>query len=277
MRHLRLKPLLRSGDICHVAISQIADSDPPGLHSHDFLEIFLILEGEGWHFINGKKISLGKGDFVFIRAPDRHGFLACPGVRMRLLNVAFLSSWFRHFRFLLPRQAARWMQGAMPPTIRLPAGAREALERRGLDLLLDEAPRHRELAQFCLEAFGFLERRRKKNIFAPDWLALSVAAMDEPENLRKTIAYFQRRAGRSPEHFARLCRLHFGVSPTELLNQARIRGAKRKLLESDAKVIDIGYDCGFENLGYFHRTFLRLSGFTPRHWRLKNSALTVPR
>jgi AraC-like DNA-binding protein len=186
------------------------------------------------------------------------------------------ASWLAR-AFLLPRQAARWMQGAMPPTIRLPAGAREALERRGLDLLLDEAPRHRELAQFCLEAFGFLERRRKKNIFAPDWLALSVAAMDEPENLRKTIAYFQRRAGRSPEHFARLCRLHFGVSPTELLNQARIRGAKRKLLESDAKVIDIGYDCGFENLGYFHRTFLRLAGFTPRHWRLKNSALTVPR
>jgi AraC-like DNA-binding protein len=101
--------------------------------------------------------------------------------------------------------------------------------------------------------------------------------MAEPGNLQNDLAYFQRRAGRSPEHLARLCRRCFGVPPTELLNRARIRHAKRRLLESDAKVIDIGYDCGFQNLGYFHRTFLRLAGCTPRRWRLTNSALTVPR
>ena len=245
------------------------------------MEVFVILDGTGWHFINGKKLLLKKGDFVFIRASDCHGFVARAGENMRLLNVAFLSSWFTRFRALLPAQTtvSRWMKGKMPPSVFLSGGLREALERRGLDLILSKSPRHFGVAQFCLEAFGYLESRplSKGTLSAPEWLAKCVAALDEPENLQKDLAYFQRKAGRSPEHLARLCRLHFGVPPTELLNRARIGYAKRRLLESDAKVIDVGYDCGFKNIGYFHRTFLRLSGGTPRHWRLKNFAVTVPR
>lgn len=281
MRRLRLNPLLAPGDVCHAAIGAIVNCDPPELHGHDFMEVFLILEGTGWHFINGRKLALKKGDFVFIRRSDCHGFMTCAGDPLRMLNIAFPCSWFAHFRVLLPRPTAvsRWMKSRLPPTLGLPAAARESLERRGLDLMFARSPRHVGLAQFCLEAFGFLEDRARseKDVAPPDWLARCVDAMAQPENIREDLAYFQRRAGRSPEHFARASRRCFGVPPTELLNRARIRQAKQRLLESDAKVIDVGYDCGFNNLGYFHRTFLRLAGCTPRRWRLRNSALTVPR
>lgn len=281
MRRLRLNPFLAPGDICHVAVATVVNTDPPVVHGHDFMEVFLVLEGAGRHFINGRKLALKQGDFVFIRQPDCHGFMTPVGETLRVLNIAFPCPWFTRFRTLLPRPAtvSRWLRSTLPPTLHLPAAARESLEQRGLDLMFGKAPRHVGLAQFCLEAFDFLENRlhAEKEVSPPEWLTRCLAAMAEPENMREDLAYFQRRAGRSPEHLARMCHRCFGVPPTELLNRARVRHAKRRLLESDAKIIDVGYDCGFNNLGYFHRTFLRLAGCTPRRWRLRNSALTVPR
>ena len=281
MRRLLLNPLLARGDVCHAAIGSVLESSTPSLHGHDFMEVFLIVEGSGWHFINGKKVPLKKGDFTLIRRSDCHGFTTRADERMRMLNVAFPCAWFTRFRALLPWQAtvARWMRSPLPPTAWLPAGARESVEQRGLDLMFGKPPRHIGLARFCLEVFGFLQSRPRSRaqVSPPEWLAQSIAAMGQPENLQKNLAYFQHRAGHSPEHLARMCRHCYGVPPTEMLNRARIRHAKRRLLESDAKVIDIGYDCGFNNLGYFHRTFLRLAGCTPRGWRLKNLALTAPR
>ena len=251
------------------------------MHTHDFLEIFLILEGQGWHHINHKKVALKAGDLAFIRVRDRHGFTARADERMRLMNVAFTPAWFSNFRKLLPdsSQIAKWLNSPLPSSVRLPDPVREAMDRRGLDLLLAQSPRQIGLAQFCLEAFRLLAEPSEASLQTevPEWLAHGIAAMDLPQNLLHDLDYFQHLAGRSPEHFARLSRVHFGVPPRELLNRARVRYAQRRLLESDAKVIDVAYDCGFKNLGYFHRTFLRLSGFTPRAWRLKNFAATVPR
>jgi AraC family cel operon transcriptional repressor len=280
MPRIRLKPLLVPGDVCHVAISTITGNGFFRLHSHDFVEVFLILEGTGLHSINGKILPLTMGDLVFIRAPDCHDFASNSRDGMRLLNVAFLFPWFASFRSILPEQktVSLWMTRKMPPTVHLSGGTRESLKRKGDDLILSKSPRHFGLAQFCLEAFGVLQSPllSKTELSAPEWLIKCTAAMDRPENLQKKLSHFQQMAGRSPEHFARLCRFYFGVPPTELLNQARIRYAKRKLLESNAKILDIAYDCGFENVGYFHRVFLRLSGLTPRYWRFKHRSITVP-
>lgn len=278
MKRLRLDTLLPAGDVCHVAIGTIVETDRPSLHTHDFMELFLILEGEGLHWINGRKIALRPGDLVLIRRKDGHGFTSEVDDRLRLLNVAFPCAWFDKFRALLPAPGgiARQLRDRMPPSAHLAAGARQALEHRGLDLMLARGPRHVDLARFCFEALAFLEKDGATPAPPPGWLAASVGAMDSAEDLRERLAFFQRRAGRSAEHFARECLRCYGAPPTEMLNRARIRRAKRRLLESDAKVIDVALDCGFNNLGYFHRTFLRLAGCTPRRWRLRNLTQAFP-
>jgi AraC family cel operon transcriptional repressor len=281
MIRLRIKGFLELGDACHVAVASIVNRAPPEPHGHDFMEIFLIVEGTGWHFINGKRVPLRTGDLVLIRRSDWHNLATRGAESLRLLNVAFPSDWFSRLRTVLPRSTrlTRWLCDPLPPAIHLSQARSEALEQRGLDLLVSKAPRHAALASFCLEAIRLLENRTEsgRTDAAPEWLATWAATLNDPVHLREPLGWFQHRAGRSAEHLARECRRHFGAPPSELLNQARIRQAKRRLLESDAKVIDVALDCGYQNLGYFHRTFLRLAGSTPRHWRLKNLALTVPR
>jgi AraC-like DNA-binding protein len=47
----------------------------------------------------------------------------------------------------------------------------------------------------------------------------------------------------------------------------RINLAKRILQESDAKVTDVAFECGFQHLGLFNSIFKRNTGTTPSKWR----------
>ena len=250
-------------------------------HGHDFFEIFLIVEGGGWHRVNETRIPLAEGDLVFIRPRDIHCFIAGPAGGMSLANVAFPAGWFGRFRSLHPDEKGLepWLLPELPPMTSLSPAERISLDQILFALAPANGPRHLLLIRFCLEAFAMLEAKGSSpgRASLPPWLKKCVEAMEAPENIRREIGWFQGLAGRSPEHLARLCRRHFGVPPTELLNRSRIRHAQRMLLQGDGKVIEVAYDCGFENLGYFHRVFRRLSGCTPRHWRLRHPAITVPR
>jgi len=279
MRQLLIAPILPKGDVCHVAKTVFKPGETSMEHDHDFFEIFLVQEGTGWHGVNGRRIAIRSGNLVLIRPADRHSFTLEAGRCLSLTNVAFPVAWFEHIGHLwpYPREIAKWTRASSPPMAIASATERAGLEQALLNLAPAAGPRHLLLARFCIEALQLLRPKGKEAPACPPWLEECVLAMEKPENLQRDLLHFQRLAGRSPEHLARLCRAHFGLSPTELLNRARIRHAQRRLLQSEAKVVDIAYDCGFENLGYFHRVFSRLSGCTPRHWRLRHPASAIPR
>jgi AraC-like DNA-binding protein len=73
--------------------------------------------------------------------------------------------------------------------------------------------------------------------------------------------------GCSERHFRRLYREFFGTSLVQRQIELRIRVAKRLLQETDRKVIDVAWECGFHHLGLFNATFKRLAGLTPSDWR----------
>jgi AraC-like DNA-binding protein len=47
----------------------------------------------------------------------------------------------------------------------------------------------------------------------------------------------------------------------------RINEAQQLLQETELGISEIAYRVGFENLSYFNRSFKRISGKTPRHFR----------
>ena len=223
-------------------------------------------------------MQLEIGDLIFIRPADQHAFEVGEGGRMTFINVAFLMNWFDRFRRLWPQPGVpvRWLKQTSPPAVRLDAADRESLEQAAAVLAATQAPRHLALARFCLEACTLLARPAELRTPCPLWLLRVVAAMESAEAGEKALAHFQRMAGRTPEHFSRTCRRYYGLTPSSLLNRTRVRQAQAQLVNTDAKVIDVAYGCGFTNLGYFNRQFLRFSGCTPRAWRRRHAA-AVPR
>ena len=58
-----------------------------------------------------------------------------------------------------------------------------------------------------------------------------------------------------------------GTSFIEYLNEYRLTMASRLLLSSDASILDIANEVGFDNLSYFNRLFKKRFLTTPSNYR----------
>lgn len=76
-----------------------------------------------------------------------------------------------------------------------------------------------------------------------------------------------RAAYISPFHFNRIFHSVVGIPPGHFLSALRIQAAKRLLVQSEKKVIDICYDVGFTSPGTFSRRFRDYVGLSPNHLR----------
>ncbi|MEO7599317.1 MAG: helix-turn-helix domain-containing protein, partial [Opitutus sp.] len=112
----------------------------------------------------------------------------------------------------------------------------------------------------------------------PTWLRGVMSDLQDPALLAEPIAKWQKRAGVSPEHFARTCRRCLGESPTVLLNRARVESIKLRLRLGDEKVTALALEAGFQNVSFFYRCFRRFADCTPKEWAAQHAAaVTVPR
>ncbi|MEO0971448.1 MAG: helix-turn-helix transcriptional regulator [Pseudomonadota bacterium] len=69
-------------------------------------------------------------------------------------------------------------------------------------------------------------------------------------------------------HLDRLFRGVLGLSPMSYLAALRIDAAKRQLVTTDNRIIDICYSVGYTSLGSFGKRFQRMVGFSPRQLRV---------
>jgi AraC-like DNA-binding protein len=70
-----------------------------------------------------------------------------------------------------------------------------------------------------------------------------------------------------PQYFCRRFRASTGMTFTEYVCRCRVEKAKELLAASSARISDIAFDCGFQSIPYFNRTFKRYTGVSPRAWR----------
>ena len=74
------------------------------------------------------------------------------------------------------------------------------------------------------------------------------------------------------DYIGQLFKKATGTNISNYINMRRIERAKKLLIETDSKIIDIGYHVGFETLVHFHRQFKKSTAMTPQEYR-KNVSL----
>jgi AraC family L-rhamnose operon regulatory protein RhaS len=65
-----------------------------------------------------------------------------------------------------------------------------------------------------------------------------------------------------------------GATPMEYLFRIRMERAKTLLRETDIKIIDIAFDCGYGTSQYFANTFKQATGSTPSEYRMLSGSLS---
>lgn len=124
--------------------------------------------------------------------------------------------------------------------------------------------------------FGEIKRQRlyiqKKS--------LSASRLRQEEQMEAVIGFIKKKysenitledmaatANLSPKYFCRLFKDTTGRSPIEYLNWFRVNMACTCLRDSQDKLSDIAYNCGFNDFSYFIKIFRRYKGITPLKYR----------
>lgn len=104
---------LFNGKNFHVFIYNKTES-ACGLHQHDYYEFTLVLTGRYYREINGKRVLLERGDFVFVPLGSHHQSFYEFG-STRILNVG-ISKRFLNSTTALSCRSVSWHRRSIAPT-----------------------------------------------------------------------------------------------------------------------------------------------------------------
>ncbi|MBL8993185.1 MAG: helix-turn-helix domain-containing protein [Spirochaetia bacterium] len=264
---LRLRTFVPKGKWFHFGRSKIETDATSKDHTHaDFDEIFIVQRGEGVHHINGKKIRLAGGSIVFMRAKDRHSFSG----KMIWTNIAFTAGHAPRLIQTYSLKTPDLGRGRMPHHAKV---SEAALERLAVRLQgLQEGSRLRlPLDLFLLELLDLVFSEKKSEAPGkeglPTWLSQAVNTLSAPEHFRHGTRGLISLTGKSPEYLARAVRRWYGKTPTDLVNEARLRWAGSALETTNQQIAEIAEACGYESVPYFYEVFREKYRLTPQRYR----------
>ena len=232
------------------------------LHTHDYFEIFIVLNDFITHYINGNKYELYKNTLVFIRPEDAHYF-ATNGSGS-FLNIAFSSKIFSLIDNLLEIDD-------YSPCI-IPHGTANDIvnDINAISASISEKSEiSRNLKRIIVNILSLFGHNTEKNNH-PQWFAELLNKINQPENFTQGLALIYEFSGKSHEHTTRSFRKYLNMTPTEYLNNLKLNFAKNLLITSDISVTDVCFSSGFNDTSYFYIQFKKHYNCSPKDYRLKH-------
>lgn len=102
---------------------------------------------------------------------------------------------------------------------------------------------------------------------AEDKLKRIIAFIDENYTSDISREGLAASIGMSPDHLSRLFMSYTGEKIQHYINDLRIMEARKLLIDTDMRIIDIAFAVGYENLATFNRLFHKITGLTPSDFR----------
>ncbi|KIS44819.1 transcriptional regulator ChbR [Kosakonia radicincitans] len=254
---------LFNGKNFHVFIYNKIES-ASGLHQHDYYEFTLVLTGRYYQVINGKRVLLERGDFVFIPLGSHHQSVYAFGAT-RILNVGISKPFFeQHYLALLPfcfvaSQAYRTSNAFMAyvETVIASLNFRE----NGLDEFIETV---------TFYVINRLRHYREEPVMddVPQWLKSTIETMhDKTQFGENALENMIQLAGKSQEYLTRATRRYYRKTPMQIINEIRIDFAKKQLEMTNYSVTDIAWEAGYSSPSLFIKTFKKMTAFTPNNYR----------
>ncbi len=244
-------------------------------HWHANLELVRVLKGELQLTLDGRSYPVREGEVAIINSETVHGATPrdceyeCIVFNLAFLKTgngvcdAFLDNLLSHAAFLSERPTA-------PTVVALVQRVFEAIGENdegyafrvvgNMQTLLGELWRTGEFSSHLPPSFVHDEKKVLKLKAALKYIRESFAKDITLEDMAAV-------AGLSSKYFCKFFKDLTGTTPVSYLTTYRIERATRKLLSTDHSVTQIAYDCGFNDLSYFIKTFKAAKGVSPKEYR----------
>ncbi len=244
-------------------------------HYHDYYELFLLLEGQAVHCVNGKRIPLGRGDLVLIRPNDCHDYVPKAGKTFSMLNITFTAETANELLCYLGDGFCnnRLLDAPLPPMRTLTDASFDyIIGQMSAIRAIDTADRPRIKTAIRILLFRILTRffgtaSEESDTGLPQWLAQLCAEMRRNGNFIHGIERMLSLTDKSREHVSRSIKKHLGLTLSEFINDLRLNFIANTLQNSNHGVADIVFESGFGNLSWAAELFRKKYGVTMSQYR----------
>jgi AraC family L-rhamnose operon transcriptional activator RhaR len=242
-------------------------------HTHDFIEIAFVLQGQALHRSATGSATIGRASVALVRPGSWHAY-----ERLHALTVVNLyiapELLHRELSWILdyPALASALLRGgASTGSI-----SEEALERASVWLLQLETqpPPRRRPTLLGLTACVLAELVDARLTGAPpvarassSFVRRAMALLADDPSRPWTIEALAIETRISASHLHRSFRSQVGVPPMAWLDQVRGESAARLLVQTDLPVSEIGRAVGWSDPNYASRRFRALYAATPTEYR----------
>jgi len=262
--------LIKPNDLFHIVRRTITTDENLDYHDHDYAEIFWIKEGSGYHIINGEKIPIKKGTLCMVRPEDTHTFIISGNTSgLVVTNIAFYLESLNLFkeRYFPNSDSFFWVKGKLPYSCQLSTG--QLNELSGItDYILSKQRDNLHLDIIVLHIFKTLtDRYSFNNVDIPHWLLFAMKQYNTPKQFRNGVSGFVALTNRSTDYVNKTIKQHLNQTLTETITKIKMNYAAQRLTMTNVPIKTICFDCGFNAIGHFYKTFKKYNGLTPKEFR----------
>ena len=260
-------------------------SDATALHTHEFAEFFLIISGKIKHLVNSEYQELQTGTLVFIRPTDIHGFEQLDGSACELVTVAFKLEFLRDLSTYLGNDyfLRKYTGPVTSPVFKLSLSetdklATQLIRTNALQSTMHDLARLR-IKIMIVEIFTrfFLETELSGyNSEGPEWFEQLNVEMVKHENLCGGLERMKQLAPCTQEHLCKCFRKYLDKTPTEFINEQRIKRAAKQIVETDEKILAVAMELGYKSLSRFYNMFKKFYGISPAKYRSMSRQNDIP-
>ncbi len=244
------------------------------LHWHNYIEIELVMGGTAEHIHNGVFSTLKRGCVSVLRINDYHSIKNTQDLDVLNLSikdtsisekiVASLNSVEGNLAFDLNPELFDTLVFFCEAVI---------VENSNLN-------KNEDYIKKLLECIFILLLKQAQTKSKPlkrqhnDQLNIAVNYLHNHFRENPSLNTTAKIAHYSPTHFSHVFHKKIGKSYNDYLNDLKISYAKQLLTTTDLKIIDAGYQSGFNSYNNFYSTFKNYTGLSPADYKKKKASDT---
>ncbi|MGM9987559.1 MAG: helix-turn-helix domain-containing protein [Bacillaceae bacterium] len=251
------------------------------LHWHNEIEFLFIEDGEGVFQINFIDYYVKKGDLLIIPKGAIHAGYGFKEIGCQCIGIVFDPRMLQSHRMdtCQIQYISPILKDELQYTVHLTTSVQGYDELLHYFMCLCKAYKKENQLEvkgllYLLFACLFQYNHMKKKETLPKGTEKKIKKVKDVieyihENYHQSISVKELATitHYSEYHFVRFFKQEVGMTCTEYINSIRLNRAANLLINTNAPILTIAYEVGFENISYFIKKFKEKYEMTPSHYR----------